>query len=454
MPLTLIIFGITGNLAQIKLIPALYDMEEKGVLSEDMQIVGIARSPLTHEQIIDEFRSALEQENPHHKHTIKPEVFRKLAGRVRYIHGHLDQPEVYRKLTEFKGDRIYYLATYPHLYEQIFRQLKATGLSNQEHGFARLMIEKPIGTDLKSAKDLNQLLLEYFKDNQIFRLDHYLGKETLQNILGFRFGNSVFENIINKDYVEQIQITAAEDFGIGKRGMYYDTVGALKDVGQNHLLQMLALATMEKPKEFSDPWITTERTKIINSLKAFPNELVLGQYVGYRDEPSVDAGSEIDTYFAFKTEIQNERFRGVPIYIRGGKKLSQTVTEISIIFKNDSLWEGQNVLIYRIQPNEGIVLKVMTKKPGQKMIPEETYMQFCYPQAGAHFLPDPYERLISDAIAGDQTFFNDAPEIESEWEFIDTLLAKKPQVVPYKPGSWGPETPFKWLEPSSQFCNF
>lgn len=474
----LIIFGITGNLAQIKLLPALYDMEEKGLLPKKMAIIGIARKLMTKEQIKKHLSSALHTENKHHPHLIKEAIFNKLFQRLHYINGDLDNSEFYLRLKQYLeqlrnqgiscDNRIYYLATYPDLYADVFNNLKKHGLSEQVDGWVRLMIEKPIGNDLPSAKTLNTLLLQYFKEEQIYRLDHYLGKETIQNILTFRFGNGLFEPLINKEFIDHIQITAAEDFGIGKRGGYYDTVGALKDVGQNHLLQMLAFTTMDAPEKFSNQDITKQRIKILNELVPHSNKIVFGQYAGYLQEQNVKLDSHTDTFFAFKTELNNNRFKGVPVYIRGGKKLNRTVTEISIIFKvpvNQLLkhlekGEEPNVLIYRIQPSEGIVLKTLVKKPGSEHQVESTYMQFCYPQDTPHYLPDPYERLISDTIRGDKTFFNDAAEIEAEWAFIDAITTTYPEPIIYNSGGWGPQEADeliekdgrKWLEPSMEFC--
>lgn len=477
----LIIFGITGNLAQIKLIPVLYDMEEKGLLPEDITIVGVARK----EKSPGEFKSYLHQvlttENRHHNHKIDEQVFANLAQKISYLDGNLDDPNFYLRLKNFldkqteKGkncqNRIFYLATYPNLYSDIFENLNKYELNKTDQGWVRVMIEKPIGNDLASAQSLNQLLRNYFKEEQIYRLDHYLGKETLQNILTFRFTNSLFDPLISKDYVDHIQITAAEDFGIGKRGEYYDTVGALKDVGQNHLLQMLAFATMDAPLEFNNAEITNQRTKILENLIPDPKSLVLGQYDTYTTEENTHPKSQINTFFAFKTLINNDRFKNVPIYIRGGKKLKQTVTEIAIIFKvpaNRLLkelrsTEEPNILIYRIQPHEGIIINFLAKLPGHDLALDPTYMQFSYKQ-DPHFrgLPDPYEKLLMDALMGNQTFFNDAFEIEAQWQFIDKLSANKVSPTIYQSGSWGPEQAEKmiakdgrhWLEPSLAYSKF
>lgn len=481
----LIIFGITSNLAQIKLVPALYDMAEKNLLPENMSIVGIARKPQTQDEFKKYFHYVLHLENKHHLHDIKDEVFKRLENKLHYLDGNLDDKSFYKKLQNYLDDltvkghachnRIYYLATYPELYHNVFENLSKLGMNTQNNGWVRLMIEKPIGTDLKSAQQLNSLLTQYFSEDQIYRLDHYLGKETLQNILTFRFSNGIFEPLMNKDFIDHIQISALEDFGIGARGGYYDKVGALKDVGQNHLLQMLAFATMDAPLEFSNEAVTKERVKILSNLKPVPKSLVLGQYDGYQKEDNVLPESQADTFFAFKTQLANRRFAGVPIYIRGGKKLKSTVTEISIIFKTPinrlfkhlDRGDKPNVLIYRIQPNEGIVLEFVAKKPGHTLELEPSFMQFCYQNiSGSHYLPDPYERLLSDAIRGDQTFFNDSSEIEAQWSFVDRVLGRSQQgsLKPhlYKSGSWGPKEADsliakdgrKWLEPSLQFCTF
>jgi glucose-6-phosphate 1-dehydrogenase len=267
---------------------------------------------------------------------------------------------------------------------------------------------------------------------------------------------------MNKQYIDHIEITAAEDFGIGLRGSYYDQNGAIKDVGQNHLLQMIALAMMDAPATFTDKAVTAERVKVLRNLIPDVDSLVIGQYEGYHQEKDVAPGSDTETYFSFTTTLNNDRFRGVPIHVRGGKYLSRTATEIAIVFKNtlprifSHLNSGSepNILIYRIQPNEGIVLKIMTKKPGHEQILEESYMQYCYPRTTN--LPDAYERLLVDALRGDQTFFNDADEVDAQWAFTDQLIAAKHGMSPtiYSKGSWGPEAHHPWYEPSVAFCSF
>lgn len=453
-PFSLIIFGVTSNLTQIKLIPALYDLARNNLLPDDFSIIGIARGELSTQDFENYFHQVLHLDNKHHRHKIHQEIYKKLCRHLRYISGNFDDPHLYTSIKLIAGSKnnMYYLATYPELYKQIFDGLKKHNLN---HGSNKVIIEKPIGNNLASAKDLDKLLLSFFTENQIYRLDHYLGKDTLQNILSFRFGNSIFEPLFNKNFIDHIQVSALEDFGIGKRGGYYDKVGALKDVGQNHLLQMIALTTMKGPKTFSNKDITQERISILKKLKPLPNKLILGQYQGYKNEDNVNPDSKTDTFFAFKTQIENERFRGVPIYVRAGKKLGMSATEISIVFRSDTK-EEQNVLIFRIQPNEGIVMKILVKKPGHKFEVVPTYMQFCYrdlPDEPA----DAYEKLIYDAMRGDQTFFNDAPEIEAQWKFIDSFDYAQDKPFLYAPGSWGPKEADllieadgrKWLEPSS-----
>ncbi len=473
----LVIFGVTSNLAKIKLIPALYDLAAAGVLPEKPTVLGIARSPMTKSQIEDYARQVINTKSRHHNHEIDQSLTDKIASRFYYLDGHLDDPEFYPRLQKYLehltqtgqdcNNRIYYLATYPDLYATIFNHLEKSGLNDQKCGWVRLMIEKPIGHDLKSAQALNHLLGNYYKEDQIYRLDHYLGKETMQNILAFRFANSLFEPLINHNYIDHIQVTAAEDFGIGDRGGYYDRVGALKDVGQNHLLQMLVFATMDAPAEWSNAAITQKRIELLQQLQPDPTRIVFGQYAGYRSEPNVSPDSTTDTFFAFKATLTNPRLEGIPVYFRGGKKLKQTVTEVSIVFKPNphqllehlSTGNTPNALIYRIQPNEGIVLKVLTKKAQHQLALEETFMQYCYYDYSPQ-LPDPYERLIHDAFHGDQTFFVDAPEIEAQWSITDQLSQKRETPLPYRQGSWGPSAADdiikvdgrQWLTPSLAFC--
>lgn len=471
---TLIIVGITSNLAQLKLIPTLYDLAASGHMPIDYKIIGIGRTPMDDAAFKSFVDKVLHTPNRHHTHEIDLKIQQELLAHLIYLPADLTSPASYNELAKLLANspknRLFYLATFPSLYESIFNNLKNANLitESKDH-WVRLMIEKPIGHDEDSARQLNTLLTSHFREDQLFRLDHYLGKETLQNILTFRFGNGLLEPLMNAQYIDHIQVTAAEDFGIGARGSYYDQTGALKDVGQNHLLQMIALATMDAPISYKTQDIMKKRVEAIESLVPDPSSLVLGQYDGYLSEMDVSPLSVKDTYFAFRTHLTKTRFANIPIYVRGGKKLARTATEISIVFKNSSErvlshlpgGSNPNVLIYRLQPNEGIVLKMLTKVPGHEMKVEEAYMQYCYPRDKD--LPDAYERLIIDAIHGDQTFFNDSREVEAQWRFTDALyqaVTGTPEGYPIS--SWGPKGADEmiqkdgrsWLEPSVAFCNF
>jgi glucose-6-phosphate 1-dehydrogenase len=437
-PFTLTIVGITSNLAQIKIIPTLYDLVAESKVGNDFSVIGVGRTPMDQASFHAFISKTLRMKNSHHTHGIDPEIEQKLLSHLTYLPADLTNPASFTKLKELikssqhSLNRMYYLATFPSLYESIFRNLKAVGLTGQKNGWTRLVIEKPIGTDRDSARALNDLLAEYFVEDQVFRLDHYLGKETLHDVLDFRFNRSPIESKITKEFVDHIQVSALEDYGIGLRGPYYDQNGAIKDVGQNHLLQMIALATMNKPTEFTNKLVTEERVNILKNLIPDPETLVLGQYEGYNTEPNISENSLTETYFAFKTNIDNDRFTGVPIYVRGGKYLTLTVTEIVIVFKNS------DKLTYRIGgQNEGITL--INGTTGDKTE---------YTTKHEHIAPDAYERLLLDAINGDQTFFNDASEIDAQWLFTDTILSQKHGMkpTPYKKGSIGPNEADKLIE--------
>ncbi len=469
----LIIYGVTGNLARLKIIPALYDLFSHGKLADNSLIIGIGRKPFDHAGFCQYIDSVITEYAAKSEVTIDPTVLSKLHKSLRYISGDVNEPALYQSLKKMlladaiHPNTIFYLATYPSLYQHIFEQLKIAGLNKNDRGWVRVLVEKPIGNDLSSAHELNKLMANYFTEEQVYRLDHYLGKETLQNILYFRFGNSIFEPIFNKEYVDHIQITSSETFGIGQRGMYFDNVGTLKDVGQNHLLQMLTLVTMDAPCEMTNAAVTAERMKVLSHLKADPSSLVLGQYEGYLQEANVNPESVTDTFFALKTEVTTDRFKGVPIYLRAGKMMDRTMAEISVVFKKpvNQLFqhfdspEVSNVLIFRIQPDEGIAMRFVSKKPSENNALQAADMEFCYKSLSERLL-NPYETLIDDALAGNQTFFNDAEEVEAQWAFIDPLVEAKVRPIIYKPGTLGPtesdallqKDGREWLVPSAMFC--
>lgn len=428
-PFTLVIIGITSNLAQIKLIPTLYDLVKDDQIGSNFSVIGVGRTSFDETGFHSFIQKVLRTKNRHHSNIIDENIEKKLLSRISYLSADLTNPENYHALKNMiksspsSKNRLFYLATFPSLYSSIFSELKAVGLTGQKNGWTRVMIEKPIGSDQSSAQELNSLLAKYFVEDQVFRLDHYLGKETLHDILKFRFERSQLESQITKDNVDHIQVTAAEDYSIGQRGSYYDVSGAIKDVGQNHLLQMIALATMEKPNEFTNELVTQARVNVLKGLTPDQDSLILGQYEGYHDEPNVGKDSMTETYFAFKTTLDNDRFAGVPIYVRAGKYLPVITTQIKIIFKNKS------VLTYLIGPHEGITLVTADGKMSE------------YSQARTEEVPDAYEKLIIDALRGDQTYFNDAIEIDAQWAFTDVLLAQKHGMQPiiYPRGSWGPK---------------
>lgn len=477
-PFVLVIFGGSGDLAYQHLYPALYDIAEKGLLPSTKYAIVATGRRFSKAEFEGFFQHSLTSDNRHHKHEIKGVAFKELLRHIHFYPGDNINPEYYRNLSKYLddlvakglpcGNRLFYVGVPQNLYSTVFTNMKKSGLNKSPCGWTRVVLEKPIGHDRKSAKAVDKLITSAFGEDQIFRLDHYLGKETLENILTFRFKNSIFENLINKEHLDHIQITAAENFPILKRGKFYDTIGALRDVGQNHLLQMLAIATMEKPKDETDKSIVQARLNLLKKVSAKSSDLVLGQYtkgvlnggkaISYREEENVNPKSATDTFFALKLAVNNSRFRGVPIYMRAGKNMQQWLTEINYVFKTSHL--GHNVLTIRIQPNEGIALKILTKKPGYEQKLEPTYMQFCY----KHFFPnqtfDAYEKLLQDVFAGRHTFFNTSREVEELWRIIDPLSKKRPKTVFYKSGSWGPKEAFsliekdgrKWLEPYHAFC--
>lgn len=452
LKLNIVIFGVTGNLSEIKLIPALFDLWINKQIPQNVSIFGISNRGRTKDELNDLFERSLKL-----KHLeCDDKLIKKFKSKFKFLAGNLNDNLVYcelkNKLSVSKGNIIFYLATHPILYQSILENLYKEKLNNNLNGFVKIMVEKPLGDNLESAKRLNKLFKKYYKEEQIFRIDHYLAKDTIQNILAFRFHNEIFESAWNKEKIDHIQITAAESFGAELRSSYYDSVGALKDVGQSHVLQMLAFTVMERPRKFDNKEVTAKRMEVFKNLVPEPNNLVLGQYENYSQKKT-----ETNTFFAFKTKLKKGKFKEVPIYIRGGKKLAKTVAEISIIFKKKN--NGQaNILIFRVQPNEGIVLEMAVKKSGIEMECEKGTMQFCYHQLRK--LKDAYVRLLMDAITGEQTYFNDAIEIESEWKFIDALEAEKKNIKTYSAGTWGPREADElirndgreWLEPSDNLC--
>jgi glucose-6-phosphate 1-dehydrogenase len=449
--LDIVIVGATGNLARRKLLPALYDLQAQGLLPERGQIIGLARSPFTDDQFRGLAREAAQKTA---RIDWDDEVWEDLAGRMSFLR--LTE-EGFAELRQqlHQPERLVYLAIPPGAFGETVRALAAEGLSQG----TRLLIEKPFGRDLASACALDAELREVLAESQIFRIDHYLGKETVQNILVFRFGNSVFERVWNRDAIDHIEITVAETAGVDGRGYFYEEVGALRDIVQNHLLQVLSLLTMEPPASFDAEAVRDEKVKLLRAVRPLDCErLVRGQYIrsridgrgvpGYRDEENVAPDSDVETFVAMLVAIENWRWAGVPIYLRTGKRLPLQATEIEIAFKDvptpffeaSGIEELQpNKLTLGIQPEEKITFSFLAKVPGPEISVKPVTMNFSYDSAFAAEPAEAYERLIRDAIEGDRTLFVRADSVERAWQIVQPALDRPPPLRFYEAGTWGPE---------------
>jgi glucose-6-phosphate 1-dehydrogenase len=474
-PCAIVIFGATGDLTHRKLIPALYNLSADGELPPAVTVVGFARRPKTD----DEFRNELgESTKQFSRQEVRDDIWKTFAQSVFYHRSEFEDEAGYKSLAKqldqidqergTRGNRLFYLAAGPEQFETILKNLKAAGLNKAKEGsWARVIIEKPFGRDLASAQELNRVVFNSFSEDQTYRIDHFLGKETAQNILVLRFANAIFEPIWNARYIDHIQITAAETLGVEGRAGYYETAGALRDMVQNHLLQLLCLVAMEAPTDLSADSIRDEKLKVVRSLRRYRAEdvaecVVRGQYTAgainaepvraYREEDRVDPKSEIETYVALRLLLDTWRWSEVPIYLRVGKRLPKSATEISVHFKKapmvlfnrDTMEHDQNVLVIRIQPDEGISLRMMAKIPGTSLRIEPVKMDFHYGTSFGKASPEAYERLLLDAMSGDATLFARRDEVEEAWAFIDTIenawAGKNPPPLTFYPaGSWGPE---------------
>ena len=459
-PTAIVIFGASGDLTQRKLVPALHSLACEGLLPPRYQVIGVARSPLSD----DRFRERLYEGIARYARLKAGQcgLWPQHCVRYTYLAGDYNDPILYQTIAQTldrlevadraAGNRLYYLATPPSLYSVIVQHLDQAGLSRGGEGGARIVVEKPFGYDLQSARHLNAELHRAFEERQIYRIDHYLGKETVQNILTLRFANAIFEPVWNRNYVDHVQITVAETVGIGHRAGYYDGAGVLRDVFQNHLMQLLTLTAMEPPVAFEADALRDEKVKVLRAIRP---ELasVRAQYVGYRDEPGVAPGSHTATYAALRLFVDNWRWSGVPFYLRSGKALAARTTEIAIQFRSvpHLLFPvpvgtaiPPNVLSLCVQPDEGIHVRFETKVPGAGMRTRSVHMQFDYARDfGTDALPDAYERLLLDAIQGDASLFARADEIELAWSLIDRVQAEWDRsghetLWFYEPGSWGP----------------
>jgi glucose-6-phosphate 1-dehydrogenase len=476
-PTIAVIFGATGDLTHRKIVPAFYHLAKNGLLPEDFAIIGFARRPKSD----DEFRQDLEKALLEFSHTkpVDEKVWKKLSTHIHYFQGELDDPESYKKLaTKLKSipeaakigeNYLFYLATSPEYFGDAAKNLAAAGLASKHDGTRRrLIVEKPFGEDLASAKELNSTLQAAFDERDIFRIDHYLGKETVQNLIYFRFANSIYEPLWNRIYIDNVQITVAEQVGVESRGGYYDGAGASRDMLQNHLFQLFTLTAMEAPASLDAESIRDEKVKVLRSIPTpsldfLQKNVVRAQYGGgfinnktipaYRQEEKVAHNSQTETFVAARFEIDNWRWHGVPFYLRTGKALGAQFTEINIIFKRppsvlfSAEVSGQsrmqpNALRIRIQPNEGIGIIFNVKVPG-KAEAESVDMDFLYKSGFDHYLPEAYERLIVDALVGESTLFTRSDEVEQAWRLVDSLheMWKKQPVrdLPlYACGSMGP----------------
>jgi len=417
----LVIFGITSNLAQIKLIPALYDMAEKGLLPDGMTIIGTARKEMSPSEFKEYFKKVLNTENIHHQHAIKEEVFNDLCKRLHFVNGNLDDPKFYEKLKNYLNElsgqghpcdnRIYYLATYPDLYHHIFENLQKFGLNTQDEGYVRLMIEKPIGNDLNSAKKLNQLLLKYFSEDQLYRLDHYLGKESVQNINILKSTNAGFWKIMNNKKVDEIEVVVSEDMGVGNRITYYNDAGAIRDMIQNHLLQVLSLVLMEKPKNYSSKEIHNEKIKILKKLElSNMDEYLIGQYKSYLNEAKKFnvKNSKSETYAKIILNCKNKRWDGTKLVLISGKKLPKRYGRIIIKFKNP-----RNRVVINLQPRQDITAKLDGKSIRN--------MKYCIECGFKPNSPDAYESLFKDVINNDKSLFVTSEEVYLSWKLVDKI---------------------------------
>jgi glucose-6-phosphate 1-dehydrogenase len=460
-PAVIVIFGASGDLTRRKLVPALHSLSCEGQLAPETAVIGVARSPMTD----DSFREHL-YGGVHEYSRLEPgrkdicALWPDFAGRISYLAGAYDQEETYRRLGKRlaewaarsgKSDNcIFYLATPPELFPVIIDQIRCTGLNRGEKGWRSVIIEKPFGRDFASARRLNGQVHDVFDENQVYRIDHYLGKETCQNILTFRFANAIFEPLWNRNYVDHIQINVAEEIGVEHRGGYYDCTGAVRDMLQSHLIQLLTLMTMEPPSAYNAKAYRDEKMKVLQAVAPLCcDDAILGQYTGYRQEPGIAWDSQTPTFIAAKAFVQNWRWQGVPIYLRTGKRLHRKATEIILQFKSvphllfpESADLTANHISICIQPEEGIHLGFETKLPGTAMRTTPADMAFHYSDRfGDRSIPDAYERLIIDALQGDPSLFARSDEVEAAWAIVEPLLdpQEEPMTVhPYEPGSWGP----------------
>jgi glucose-6-phosphate 1-dehydrogenase len=477
-PCAVVIFGVTGDLARKKLMPAIYDLANRGLLPPQFALVGFARRDWADEDFSKVVYDAVKQ---HARTPFRQEVWERLAEGFRFVQGTFDDDasflrlsDALRKLDEERGtegNHVFYLSIPPGAFPVVCEQLSKSGLANKPDGcWSRVVIEKPFGHDLQSAEALNTVVNSVFPESAVFRIDHYLGKETVQNLLALRFANEMFEPVWNAHYIDHVQITMAEDIGLCGRAGYYDGIGAARDVIQNHLLQLLALTAMEEPVNFSPQELQSEKIKVLSATRlAEPLDQTTsrGQYtagwqggekvVGLLDEEGFSKTSTTETFAAITLDVDTRRWAGVPFYLRTGKRLGRRVTEIALVFQraphlpfDATMTEelGKNALVIRVQPDEGITLRFGSKVPGNKMEVRDVNMDFSYGSAFAEESPEAYERLILDVLLGEPSLFPVNAEVELAWKILDPALdywASHGKPDPYESGTWGPESAFEML---------
>ncbi|AFM17213.1 glucose-6-phosphate 1-dehydrogenase [Mycolicibacterium chubuense NBB4] len=476
-PCSVVIFGVTGDLARKKLMPAIYDLANRGLLPPSFALVGFARRDWADEDFGQVVYDAVKQ---HARTPFRQEVWDRLAEGFRFVQGTFDDEKAFGNLAETLdkldaergtgGNHAFYLSIPPKAFPVVCEQLQKSGLARQHDGsWSRVVIEKPFGHDLGSARELNAVVNSVFPEESVFRIDHYLGKETVQNILALRFANELYEPIWNNNYVDHVQITMAEDIGLGGRAGYYDGIGAARDVIQNHLLQLLALTAMEEPVSFNPHELQAEKIKVLSAtrpLQPLDETTARGQYAagwqgservpGLLEEDGFSHDSTTETYAAITLEVDTRRWAGVPFFLRTGKRLARRVTEVALVFKraphlpfDSTMTEelGKNALVLRIQPDEGITTRFGSKVPGSAMEVRDVNMDFSYGSAFAEDSPEAYERLILDVLLGEPSLFPVNAEVELSWEILDPVLdnwahndeASAP-LEPYDAGTWGPSS--------------
>ena len=472
-PCAIVIFGASGDLTSRKLLPALYDMEVHNLLPQGYAIIGFARTPLDDEGFRKSASEAIHQGSEVGQ--VDEEKWKAFTQSLYYLPGEYHHPEAFERLAKrlaqvdreknLGGNRLFYLATPPTVYPLVIEQLGRSGLvqPGHEQSWVRIIIEKPYGRDLDSASQLNQEVLGVFQEDQVYRIDHYLGKDTVQNLMVFRFGNGIFEPLWNRNYVDHVQITAAESLGVEQRAAFYETTGALRDMIQSHVLQLTSMVALEPPASFDATAVRNEKLKVLQSIRPFDSaivarDVVRGQYdagsldgkpvAGYREEKDVKRASATETYVAAKVYIDNWRWAGVPFYIRTGKRLARRVTEIVIqfrriphvVFRERKL--QSNRLILNIQPDEGISVSFSAKVPGPEMHIRPVAMDFCYREAFGGIERSAYSTLLNDCMRGDATLFDRADSVEAAWSLVDPILDTwknvRPEFPNYPAGSWGP----------------